>query len=254
MFTPFVIPGEKIEASAVETRPGFVRAKVDRVIAASPDRVEPQCPYFARCGGCHYQHIDYAAQLRYKADILRETLRRTAKFELPNEIVIHSAEPWHYRNRTRMHVRHQPEFALGYFRYNSHELLAVEKCPISSPLINQAIAAVWTLGREGVIPETLHGMQFFCNHDDSKILLEVYIRPESDPKGCERFGTALHESLPQLAGVVVFVTSAVEDESRRYEANHSSKLRREFVQRRGKTLAAFGVRSDECMLPVFESS
>jgi 23S rRNA (uracil1939-C5)-methyltransferase len=216
VFTPFVIPGEKIEASAVETRPGFVRAKVDRVVAASPERVEPQCPYFARCGGCHYQQIDYAAQLRYKAEILRETLRRTAKFDLQNEISIHSAEPWHYRNRTRVHVRHQPEFALGYFRYNSHELLPVEKCPISSPLINQAIATVWALGRERVIPEILHGLQFFCNHDDSRILLEAYIRAESDPKDCERFATALHESLLQLAGVVVFATSAAEDESRQH--------------------------------------
>ncbi len=214
VFTPFVIPGENIEASAIETRPGFVRAKVDRVSAASPDRVEPPCNYFGRCGGCHYQHIDYAAQLRYKTEILRETLRRTAKFELQNEISVHAAEPWHYRNRTRMHVRHQPQFALGYFRYNSHELLAVEECPISSPLINQAIAAVWTMGREGVVPETLHGLQFFCNHDDRKVLLEAYIRPESDPKECERFATALHDALPQLAGVVVFATSAVEDESR----------------------------------------
>ena len=62
--------------------------------------------------------------------------------------MLHASEPWAYRNRTRMHVRHQPEFALGYFRHDSHALLPVERCPISSPLINQAIAAVWTLGRE----------------------------------------------------------------------------------------------------------
>ena len=77
-FVPFVIPGEQVEASQVETRPGFVRANLDKVLAPSPERVEPACPYFGRCGGCHYQHINYAAQLRYKAEILRETLRRTA--------------------------------------------------------------------------------------------------------------------------------------------------------------------------------
>ncbi len=270
---PFVIPGEQVEASPVETRPGFVRAKLDKVLAPSPERIEPGCPYFQRCGGCHYQHINYDAQLRYKAEILRETLRRTAKIELAQEIQVHPSQPWNYRNRTRMRVRHAPEFALGYYQHNSHDVLPVETCPISSPLINQAIAAVWRLGREGTVPQSLHGLQFFANHDDTKLLVEAYVKPDDqwphssaslgrktwtmvaeansrsldsrppDPKrvGQERralarddnsnfrraagapplrmtddiqpFAAALRGELPQLAGFVVFPTSAVEDES-----------------------------------------
>ena len=179
VFVPFVIPGEQVEASPVETRPGFVRAKLDKVLTASPERIEPGCPYFGRCGGCHYQHINYDAQLRYKAEILRETLRRTAKLELAQEIQVHPSEPWNYRNRTRMRVRHTPQFALGYFRHNSHDVLPVESCPISSPLINQAIAAVWKLGRDGAVPQSVHGLQFFANHDDTKLLVEAYVRPEA---------------------------------------------------------------------------
>ena len=214
VFVPFVLPGERIEASVVESRPGFVRARLENVIAPSSERVNPGCSYFGDCGGCQYQHIEYAAQLRYKAEILRETLRRTAKFELQQEVEVHSAEPWSYRNRTRMQVRHQPQFALGYFRYNSHNLLPVETCPISSALINQAIAEVWKLGRASAIPESLHGLQFFCNHDDTEMLLEAYVRPGTDPKECQPFATALHDSLTAIAGVVVFATSTVEDESR----------------------------------------
>jgi 23S rRNA (uracil1939-C5)-methyltransferase len=239
VFIPFVLPGEEVEASVVEGRSGFARAKLDRVLTPSPERVEPGCPYFTRCGGCHYQHIEYAAQLKYKSEILRETLRRTAKFELQQEIVLHSAEPWGYRNRTRMHVRHDPQFALGYFQYGSHTLLPVESCPISSALINRAIAEVWTLGREGAIPGIVHGVQFFANHDDTRLLIECYIRPDaavgrqkaasgrrpsagssktSDVQGgakaVQPFAAALHTALPELAGMVVFATSPVEDESR----------------------------------------
>ena len=249
VFVPFVIPGEQVEASPVETRPGFVRAKLDKVLTPSPERIEPECPYFTRCGGCHYQHINYDAQLRYKAEILRETLRRTAKLELAQEIQVHASQPWNYRNRTRMQVRHTPEFALGYYRHNSHEVLPVETCPISSPLINQAIAAVWKLGRDGAVPQSVHGLQFFANHDDTKLLVEAYVRPRqlvlarrgrncssrwsgpscrdaglkarstrthqpwNLPKQFQSFAAALHAVLPQLAGVVVFPTSAVEDES-----------------------------------------
>ncbi len=214
VFLSFVIPGEEVEATLTESRSGFARAKLDRVLTSSPDRVDPGCPYFARCGGCHYQYISYEAQLRFKGDILRETLRRTAKVELTKDLQIHPSEPWNYRNRTRMRIQHEPQFALGYFRYNSHELLPVEQCPISSPLINRAIAGVWALGRENKVPKSLHGMQFFANHDDRELLAEAYLRPETTAKECERFAELLRANLPEIVGVVVFATSPVEDETK----------------------------------------
>ena len=213
VFLPFAIPGEEVDASLVAIRPGFVRGQLNRVLTPSDERIEPGCPYFTHCGGCHYQHIDYAAQLRYKAEVLRETLRRTAKFELQQEISLHSSPPWGYRNRTRMHVRNEPQFALGYFRYNSHALLPVESCPISSPLINQTIAAVWALGREQVVPTPLHGLQFFANHDDTTMLVEAYVRPGTDAKQLQSFAAALHSAVPQIAGVVVFAALPAEDET-----------------------------------------
>ena len=60
VFLPYVIPGEQVEATIVESRSGFARARLNRIITASPERVAPQCPYFGRCGGCQYQHIEYA--------------------------------------------------------------------------------------------------------------------------------------------------------------------------------------------------
>jgi 23S rRNA (uracil1939-C5)-methyltransferase len=113
-----------------------------------------------------------------------------------------------------MRVQQDPEFALGYFRHNSHELLAVESCPISSPLINQAIAAVWALGHDNKVPRSLHGLQFFANHDDTELLVEAYIRPDAAAKECERFAASLRATLAAVVGVVVFATSPVEDETK----------------------------------------
>ncbi len=214
VFVPFVVPGEQVETSVVENRPGFTRAKLDKVLTPSPDRVEPGCPYFGRCGGCQYQHIRYEAQLRYKAEILRETVRRTAKLDLQSEIQVHSSEPWNYRNRTRLRVQHAPRFAIGYHRSNSHELLPVEQCPISSPLINRAIAAVALLGSQGKAPVSLHGLQFFADHVDGKLLVEAYVRPGSGAGDCQPFAAELRATVLDVAGVVVFATSPVEDESR----------------------------------------
>ena len=132
------------------------------------------CPYFQRCGGCHYQHTGYEHQLTIKAAILKENLRRLAKLELASEIEVHASPPWNYRNRTRLQVRAGSEFALGYFKGSSHEVLAVEACPISSPLINRAIEALWKLGRNRQVPAALREVELFANEDDSKLQVELY--------------------------------------------------------------------------------
>jgi len=216
VFVPFVIPAETVEATISEMRSGFARARLDDIVTPAPERVEPGCPCFGGCGGCQYQHIGYEAQLRYKAEILRETLRRTAKLELRTEIQTHSAEPWHYRNRTQMRLQHAPKFQLGYYRHNSHELLPVEQCPISSPLINQAIRAVWTLGGEKQVPQPVHGIQFFANQDDQQMLAELYVRPGSGTKECQPFAAELHTLLPAIQGIVVFESSPAEEDSRQF--------------------------------------
>ena len=153
VFVPFVLAGEKIDATLTEQKPGFARASADKILEPSPNRIEPACQYFSRCGGCHYQHTSYEHQLEIKKEILRETLRRTAKLELPEDIQVHPSPPWNYRNRSRLQVRVDSDFAAGYFKLASHELLPVEECPISSPLINRGIAALWKSGRAGKVPQ-----------------------------------------------------------------------------------------------------
>ena len=214
VFVPFVLPSEQVDATLTQNRSGFSRGQLNKILIPSADRVEPKCEYFGHCGGCQYQHIDFAAQVKFKGEILKETLRRTAKLELEQEIQPHSSEPWQYRNRTRVRLQHAPAFALGYFRGSSHELMEVGSCPISSPLINRAIAAGWGLGRAGKVPASVHGLQFFANHDDSRVLVETYVRPGEALNVCEPFAAALISAMPEVVGVVAFATSPFEDEMR----------------------------------------
>jgi 23S rRNA (uracil1939-C5)-methyltransferase len=203
VFVPFVLEAEKVEACLIEEKSGFARARVNQVVEASPRRVEPPCLYFQRCGGCHYQHTAYDHQLEIKAAILKENLRRIAKLELNTELNIHPSPSWHYRNRARFKVHSTPHFALGYFKLNSHELLPVEECPISSPLINRALAVMWQLGRSGKVPEAIRELEFFASADDSQLLVEAYCGPEIAGTA-EPFATNLRLALPQVAGVVFF--------------------------------------------------
>jgi 23S rRNA (uracil1939-C5)-methyltransferase len=204
VFVPFVLAQEKIEASLTEQKSGFARAKADAIIEPSPRRIQPGCQYYARCGGCHYQHAGYEHQLEIKKEILRESLRRTAKLELPFDIEVHPSPPWNYRNRSRLQVRTQPTFAAGYFKMSSHDLLAVEECPISSPLINRGIAALWQSGRAGKVPEGVREVEFFANADDTQLLVDVGCAREARRAAIREWGEELVAAMPEIAGIVAF--------------------------------------------------
>ncbi len=204
VFVPFVLADEKIEASLTEQKPGFARATADSVVESSPHRVQPGCQYFGRCGGCHYQHASYEHQLEIKKEILRDSLRRMAKVDLPFDIEVHPSPPWNYRNRSRLQVQVSPAFAAGYFKLASHELLAVEECPISSPLINRGIASLWQSGRAGKVPEGVREVEFFANADDTQLLVDVGCAGAARRAAVRGWAEELRASMPEIAGVVAF--------------------------------------------------
>lgn len=204
VFVPFVLEGEKVKAALLEQKRGFARGLTETILQASPQRIDPHCPYFQRCGGCHYQHTSYEHQLEIKAAILKENLRHIAKIELETEVTIHSSTPWNYRNRTRLKLRTTPEFALGYYRFNSHELLPVEQCPLSSPLINRAIAVLWQMGRANVVPTGIHEIEFFANSEDNALLVDAICDPATSSTPVRQWADAARTALPEIAGVMAF--------------------------------------------------
>ncbi|HYN14236.1 MAG TPA: class I SAM-dependent RNA methyltransferase [Terriglobales bacterium] len=221
VFLPFVLEGERVEAEITEQKPGFARARAEKILEPSLHRIAPGCPYFGQCGGCHYQHSSYEHQLEIKAAILRETLRRVAKLELAQEIRVHASPPWNYRNRTRLRLRTLP-FVLGYNRLGSSELLGIEQCPISSPLINRAIAALWELGRAAKVSADVTEIEFFTNGDDTQLLAELTVQETGWRRGHKgvpgepgfgslgwesdllQFVHTLRAALPEITGVALF--------------------------------------------------
>lgn len=214
VFVPYVLPGERVQATIVDDKPGFSHAALDQVLEPSKLRSSPPCPYFGKCGGCHYQHIGYEDQLRFKAEILKETLRRVAKLELPVEIQTHSSPPLNYRNRTRFHVRATPGFAIGYFRHGSHELLPIRECPISSPLINHVLAELWRLAEKQGIPSQIEEIELFANDSDDACLIELYIREVAEEMPLRSFAEAVSRTVPETVGIISFRNSRKSDGKR----------------------------------------
>jgi len=174
VLTPFVLPGERATVETLGQKPGLVRSKVVELHEAASDRVDARCPYFARCGGCHYQHAGYEAQLGFKHAILAETLRRVGKIDPPREIPVIAADPWHYRNRAQFHIQGNE---IGYLEAHSNRLCGIEQCPISSPRINQAITAMRQMLRDTRWPRFVRAVEVFTNEDQVQLNVLESARP-----------------------------------------------------------------------------
>ncbi|HXX19923.1 MAG TPA: 23S rRNA (uracil(1939)-C(5))-methyltransferase RlmD [Candidatus Acidoferrum sp.] len=200
VFVPFVIPAERVSAAPIEQKKKFVRARVERVLEPSPERTAARCPHYGVCGGCHYQHIPYEAQLKYKAEILRETLRRLGRIDWPGAITIHASPPWGYRNRAQWKIRALGEasgsgLGIGYFRANSTALCPAEDCAILSPLLLKTLLALRAALAEKALPSELREIEAFAGAHDTKLLLTATFAgfPSRRPQLVETFRRVLPE-------------------------------------------------------------
>lgn len=141
IFVPYGIPGESVRVEIVQDKGRFAHARLLEVLSASPHRVQPPCPYFGVCGGCHWQHVAYAAQLEYKRSIIQTQLQRIAG--LPNAMAhptLGMADPWHYRNHVQFSVSEDGQ--LGFMAANSHKVIPIEHCLLLHPLLEELLDAM----------------------------------------------------------------------------------------------------------------
>jgi tRNA/tmRNA/rRNA uracil-C5-methylase (TrmA/RlmC/RlmD family) len=137
IFVPYTIEGELVSAEITREKKQFAEAELVEVKESSPHRVTPQCPYFARCGGCAYQHIDYGHQLAVKWRQVRNVLQRIGKLkDMPLRPIIPSPKQYGYRNRITVHAQ---DGVIGFFRRDSHRLIDIESCPISCDEVNREL-------------------------------------------------------------------------------------------------------------------
>jgi len=136
VFVPFALHGELVRIRPVEEKRGHVRAELLQVLEPAPCRTTPRCPHYTVCGGCHYQHLDYPAQLTAKTSILAEQLRRIGGLtDVPIQPAVASPQPWNYRNQVQFHLT--PEGRLGFQRAGGAGVVPILECHLPEPAINQ---------------------------------------------------------------------------------------------------------------------
>jgi len=148
-FVPRSAPGDEVEVRVGEERARWCRASVLRVLVPGPDRTAPPCPAFGACGGCDWQHLAYPAQLTAKRSILEDALRRIGRLTPPAVApTIPSPLQFGYRHRARLHTgRRQGAATFGFFRPGTHEVVALEGCPVLHPSLDALLGILAAAGR-----------------------------------------------------------------------------------------------------------
>lgn len=210
LFIPFTLPGEIVEAEITSHNGAETEnARLLRILRSSPERTAPQCMHFGTCGGCHYQHASYPAQVAIKASILRETLERAGVTLLP-EVLPHTAAPWGYRNRIRMRLEWtEDSLNIGYSQRASARFLDIQECPIAAPLLFRAAQSLCGIAAEAPTTRTLlqqaAEVELFCNADESRLQLVFYLKPHKSRQrgkatGFDVLCESLKKEIPELSG------------------------------------------------------
>jgi 23S rRNA (uracil1939-C5)-methyltransferase len=201
VFVPYVLPGEKVLAEVRAKKKKVVWGNLVEVSSPSLERTQPACPHFGVCGGCHYQQISYAEQVRLKKEILRETLRRIGGIQWAGEIVEHTAQPYGYRNRAQWVVRRGMPRALGYYLPESSTIIPVDVCPVLSPALAQTFLTLQDMARSGKLPGEVKEIEAFTNSTDKKIALNVAFSNFAKPPA--ELSSLFKEALPALESLLL---------------------------------------------------
>jgi 23S rRNA (uracil1939-C5)-methyltransferase len=138
VFVPYAISGERVRVNVLTQKKSYARAELIEVLEASPNRIRPRCPHFSDCGGCHFQHMDYESQLRAKADVVRDQLKRigglTEARVLPT---LANPSPWAYRVDVSLSPTSGGD--LGFWSPRKREVIPIDTCHIIHP----SLLALW---------------------------------------------------------------------------------------------------------------
>lgn len=160
LFVEGGVPGDVVDVEIMRDKKSWARGRVVATRQASKSRVNVECDAFERsCGGCQYWGVNYADELQWKVDAAWEAMRRISGLDVPKPRIVEAPSVWDYRNRVTFHQRRvDGTLERGFYAAGSRRIVAVERCPVARPAIDEAIAelggALGLLGTAEITVET----------------------------------------------------------------------------------------------------
>jgi 23S rRNA (uracil1939-C5)-methyltransferase len=213
VFVPDTVPGDLVRVRLVQAKPTFGRAKVRQLLTPSPDRIRAACIVADKCGGCQWQSMNYAAQLRAKQQQVVDAFTRIGGFADPGVLPIMSAaDPLGYRNKATYPLGRSPEGQVkaGYYRQGSHKLVNLNQCPVQDERLNPLLSEVkrdiqergWSVYNEAKHQGRLRHLSLRVGRRTGQQLLTL-VSTAPNLKDIELQAQEWRERYPDLVGVCV---------------------------------------------------
>jgi 23S rRNA (uracil1939-C5)-methyltransferase len=179
-------PGDRVRVSIDRVKGNVAFALIQEIITPSPQRVEPPCQYFGRCGGCDFQQLNYQAQLEAKVEIIKDCLHRIGRIEnVPDFQITPAANPWHYRTRAQWQydsIRQR----LGYFESGSRNVCDVAECAVLAPELQQTLSGLRERMLDGSLPDDARDFRAVAGDEGVSLAPNLggnpTVREGADPK------------------------------------------------------------------------
>jgi 23S rRNA (uracil1939-C5)-methyltransferase len=213
VFVPDTVPGDRIQARLVFTKPSFGRGKLLEVLSPGGDRVRPACIVADKCGGCQWQPVAYAAQLAAKERQITDALQRIGGFTaIPMDAILAAESPLSYRNKVTypLGLSAEGQVKAGYYRKGTHQIINLNQCPVQDEHFNPLLAEVkhdiqtqgWSIYDETTHNGQLRHLVFRVGRRTGELLLTL-VSNTWDLPGIEDLAAQWKERYPELVGVCV---------------------------------------------------
>ncbi len=200
VFVPLSTPGDRLLVRNREAKKGYARAEIVEVLESGSGRRPPSCPYFGRCGGCHWQHLLYGCQIEAKRLILEDVF--THRFPEARDLLISmraSPAEYGYRSRARLHIQRTPRgCSIGFRRFRSHAVEDILSCPLFRPVLNSALGAIRERFRTTASLSAPSGIEIACSQE-TQTWTSAFCVAEK-----ERCGTRSAGEMAPSAGEILF--------------------------------------------------
>ena len=140
VFVPHAVRGEEIDLRITKVMKTSCAGEIVKIHNPSPERMEPECPYAGKCGGCAYRHLTYPEELWAKRQRVQDALTRIGGLDLTVEEILGAKNPEHYRNKSQYPVG--ADGSIGFFQARTHKVVPIRRCLIQTEAADRTAQAV----------------------------------------------------------------------------------------------------------------
>ena len=212
IFVPNTCPNDLVKIRIGKKNKNYANAEVVEIIEPSPDRIEPFCKMQKVCGACQLQFIDYDAQLKYKKEIVKDTMKSIFGEDVEIKDVIPSPDVKEYRHKIQYPIgqtKDSKRILAGYYKSGSHELINIKHCPIQPEYCDNIIDFIrinaQKLNISGYDEKThageLRHIVIRTSHEDKSSLVILVINSNKASGNIKKLASEIYTGLKNIKGV-----------------------------------------------------